>query len=86
MKQFTEQELIEFFRQKISSELGIALHEIDPEVEFINFGMDSVNAIFILQHLENFVGQELNPLLFWDYPTIARFSKHIMTLVKSSHS
>lgn len=80
MNPFTEQELIEFFRNKISSELGIPIDEINTDIEFINFGMDSVNAIFILQHLENFVGQELNPLLFWDYPTIARFSKHIMSL------
>ncbi len=80
MKPFTEAELIEFFRKKIATELGIPLEEIATDVEFINFGMDSVNAIFILQHLENFIGQELNPLLFWDYPTINRFSKHIMSL------
>lgn len=80
MNTFTENELIEFFRKKIADELGIALEEITTDVEFINFGMDSVNAIFILQHLENFIGQELNPLLFWDHPTIDRFSKHIMSL------
>lgn len=84
MKPFTEKELIEFFRNKISAELGIPLEEIDIDIEFINFGMDSVNAIFILQHIENFIGAEINPLIMWDYPTIATFSRHIVTTLEKN--
>ncbi len=77
MNRFTEDELVKFFKIKISEELGISVDEIDPAVEFINFGLDSVKAIFILQHLEHFVGEELNPLLFWDYPTIQSMAAHL---------
>jgi hypothetical protein len=46
MNTFTETELIDFFRKKIASELGIALEEVEVDLEFINFGLDSVNAHF----------------------------------------
>jgi acyl carrier protein len=82
MNRFTEAELVNFFKIKISEELGIGVDEIDPTVEFINFGLDSVKAIFILQHLEHFVGEELNPLLFWDYPTIQSMAAHLAQQLK----
>ncbi|MBL7859801.1 MAG: acyl carrier protein [Cyclobacteriaceae bacterium] len=82
MNHFTETELVNFFKLKISEELGIGVDEIDPAVEFINFGLDSVKAIFILQHLEHFVGEELNPLLFWDYPTIQSMAAHLTQQLK----
>lgn len=84
MNTFTETELVDFFRKKISDELGIDLDEIDVDVEFINFGLDSVNAIFILQHIEKFIGADLNPLLLWDYPTIESFSRYIVSTLKKN--
>lgn len=77
MKTFTEQELINFFRLKVAEETKIPLEEIDPSIEFVNFGIDSIGAIFLLQHIEKYVGFELNPLLFWTYPTISSFSHHL---------
>ncbi|MBK8291748.1 MAG: acyl carrier protein [Flammeovirgaceae bacterium] len=84
MNTFTETELIDFFRKKIASELGIALEEVEVDLEFINFGLDSVNAIFILQHIEKFIGADLNPLLLWDYPTIESFSRYIVSTLKKN--
>lgn len=77
MGPITEDQLIQFFKTKIAEELRIPLDEIDPTIEFINFGMDSVNSIFVLQHLEKITGIELNPLLFWEYPTIESFSRYL---------
>lgn len=77
MNSFTESELTDFLRTIIANELGIEKAEIKTDIEFLNFGLDSVRAIFILAHLEKFVGTELNPLLLWDHPTIASFSKHV---------
>lgn len=88
MNTFTEASLIDFFRTRISEELGIDKNEVEPTIEFINFGLDSVNAIFILQHIEKYIGAELNPLLLWDYPTIESFSKYIVETFnkpKSAH-
>jgi len=82
MNTFTEAELSNFIRNKIAVELGIPEEEIDLNIEFINFGMDSVNSIFILQQIEKFTGAELNPLLFWDYPTIESLSRYIVTTIK----
>lgn len=84
MNTFTEAELSNFIRNKIAVELGIPEEEIDLTIEFINFGMDSVNSIFILQHIEKFIGTDLNPLLFWDYPTIESFSSYIVATYRKN--
>lgn len=84
MNTFTEAELSNFIRNKIAVELGIPEEEIDLTIEFINFGMDSVNSIFILQHIEKFIGVDLNPLLFWDYPTIESLSRYIVTTFRKN--
>lgn len=84
MNTFTVAELSNFIRNKIAVELGIPEEEIDLNIEFINFGMDSVNSIFILQHIEKFIGTDLNPLLFWDYPTIESFSRYIVTTFRKN--
>jgi len=84
MNTFTKAELIDFIRNKISEELGIDKNEIEPTIEFINFGLDSVSAIFVLQHIEKFIDAELNPLLLWDYPTIESFSDYLVTHFKKN--
>lgn len=79
MNSFTEAELAQFFQKTIADELSVSIEEIKTDVEFLNFGLDSIRAIFILQHLEKFTGLELNPLLLWDHPTIESFSKYLVS-------
>ena len=79
MANYSENEIIEFLKKRIAQEQGLPIHEIDINTEFINLGLDSIKAIFILQDLEKLLGIELNPILMWDYPTIASFSKYIAT-------
>ena len=78
MNKFTEAELTEFFRKTMAEELSLSKEDIATDIELINFGLDSFRAIFVLQHLEKFIGIELNPLLLWDHPTIESFSKYIV--------
>jgi acyl carrier protein len=44
------------------------------------FGLDSINSVYILQQLEDFLNLELSPLLFWDYPTIKSLSIYLYQL------
>ncbi len=48
--------------------------EINVDSDFPNLGMDSLAAMFVLDELEQTLQMEINPLLFWEHPTIRSFS------------
>lgn len=54
----------------IAEETGIAVAEISGTDTFFNLGLDSVSCIFLMDKLEKKLQVELNPIHFWDYPSI----------------
>lgn len=66
-----------FIKLLISKEINTSIEEIDSEEYFSSFGIDSMRAVALLDEMEKETGLELNPLIFWDYPTIASLSEHI---------
>jgi acyl carrier protein len=86
MKQITKNDLIEFLKDKISAECEVPRESIDNHTEFINFNMDSVKAVYIMDQLEKFMGIELSPLYFWDNPTIDSLSTFLVEKVMNVRS
>jgi acyl carrier protein len=66
----TREELISIIKKLISEETGIAVHEIQDTDSFFNLGLDSVSCIFLMDKLEKKIQLDLNPIHFWDYPTL----------------
>jgi len=64
---------------EISKETSISIPELHDHENFINFGLDSVNCIFLLDRLEKVFKLELNPVWFWDYPTIDTMAQKIFS-------
>lgn len=81
----TENELIGFLINRIANEQGLSTDEINIHTEFINFGIDSIKAISILDDLEKFADIEINPIYLWDYPTIASISNAVASLQQSKN-
>jgi polyketide synthase PksN len=79
MKNHSKSEIIEFFRLQVSRECSIPLEEVNIDDKFIDFGMDSLRAVFIMDKLEKFIDAELSPLYFWDHPTISSLTEFICT-------
>ena len=71
---WTTTELIVLFQQEISAELSIPQNDVDEHESFLSLGLDSVTAIFVLERMEKHLSITLNPIWFWDYPTIESFS------------
>ncbi len=67
----TREETIAILKKLISDETGISNDEIKETDTFFNLGLDSVSCIFLMDKLEKNLQIELNPIHFWDYPTIA---------------
>jgi len=61
----------------IADELKIAVGAIDKRKSFVYYGIDSVTAIRLTDHLEVWLGRQLSPNVAWDYPAIEALAQHL---------
>ena len=61
----------------IVHELRIDRSSVDPSETFLNYGMDSVQAMTMVGDIEAKLGLRLPPTLAWDYPDIETLSAHL---------
>jgi acyl carrier protein len=76
----TQEQVTARIKAEISRETGLAISEIDDGATFYSLGLDSVSSVYILDKLEKQLNVEMNPLFFWDYPTVGLFAEYITTL------
>ncbi len=80
MRMKTRAEILQLIKATIASETGISIEEIDETSTFFDLGLNSISAVYLLEVLENKLSIEMNPLFFWDYPTVAQFADYLTTL------
>lgn len=78
MKNITKPDIVDFLKKQVALECGVPFDKVDTRVEFVEFRMDSLKAVYIMDRLEKFLGKELSPLYFWDHPTIDSLSEFIV--------
>ncbi|MGH2353691.1 MAG: acyl carrier protein, partial [Chloroflexota bacterium] len=50
---------------------------IDPTKGFLEMGMDSLLALQFRNHLESTLGEPLNPVALYDFPTVDALASHL---------
>jgi len=78
----TKAEILQTLKKEIASETGLDVSDIADTATFFDLGLNSISAVFILDVLEKKLKVEMNPLFFWDYPTVGSFADYITTLLK----
>lgn len=73
-------EILNALKAEIARETGLAISGIDENASFYALGLDSISSVFILDELEKTLKIEMNPMFFWDYPTVNLLADHITTL------
>jgi len=79
----TRPELITILKSVIADETGIAVAEIADTDTFFNLGLDSVSCIFLMDKVEKILKVELNPLYFFDYPSLDTYADFLLENVIS---
>lgn len=69
--------LIHWLIFQLADRLELDPQHIDPDREFIDYGLNSVEAVSLSGDLENFLDRRLSPTLLWDYPTISALARHL---------
>jgi acyl carrier protein len=77
----TREELIRLLKDEISHETKIPASEIKSEESFYSLGLDSISCVFVLDELSKKLNLDLNPILFWDFPTVDLLASHIISLL-----
>lgn len=57
--------------------LDLSADEIDPTVNFDEYGLDSALAISLTGDLEDWLGAKIKPTLLYNYTTIQTLSENI---------
>lgn len=65
---------------EIASETGIPLSEIEDSATFFDLGLNSISAVYMLDVLEKKLSIDMNPLFFWDYPTVELLADYLTSL------
>lgn len=73
----TEAEIKTWLKFKLAQVLELASEQIDLDRDFIEYELDSVEAINISGELETFLAQRLSPTLLWDYPNINALAAYL---------
>ena len=66
----TEQQLRQWFVQKVSEESGLEQSVIHDSEPFSRYGLSSMQAVTITGDLERMLGRRIPPTLLWENPTI----------------
>lgn len=71
------QDIVQIIKESIASEIDLKISSIAENEEFFNLGVNSMQAIFILEKLESALQISLDPILLWDYPTVNTLASYI---------
>ena len=70
-------EIETWLRENIANRLGVTPQAIDVQQPFINYGLDSVEAVRLTADLEDWLDCRLSPTLAYDYPNIATLAHYL---------
>lgn len=62
---------------RLAACLDAAIDEIDPDVPFDSYGLDSAEAVGLSGELEDWLQRRVSSTLLYDYPTIAALAEHL---------
>jgi acyl carrier protein len=76
----TKEQIIEILKGEIARESGLPLEDIHDEADFFSLGLDSISCIYVLDRVEKKINIEMNPIFFFDFPTVHLLAGFLATL------
>lgn len=73
----TEELIQNWLITQLAKYLDVDPDEIDSSQPFADYGLDSSVAISLTVALGEWVGDEFQPMLFWEYPSIDALSQYL---------
>ncbi|MEM7119284.1 MAG: beta-ketoacyl synthase N-terminal-like domain-containing protein, partial [Chloroflexota bacterium] len=74
---FKQSHITSWLIGNIAAQLNVPISQISIREPFVNYGLDSVQAVALAGDLETYLGRDLSPTLIWDYPNITALADHL---------
>jgi acyl-CoA synthetase (AMP-forming)/AMP-acid ligase II/acyl carrier protein len=74
---FTAERIQGWLVEQMAARLRLPPGEIDPAQPMAHYGLDSALAVSLINDLGGWLGMELEPMVFWEYPSIEQLSSHL---------
>ena len=66
--------------------LRVRPEDIDVQAPFAQYGLDSLTAVYLVGHLEEWLDRDLPVGLAWDFPNIEALAKYLAESDATVHS
>ncbi|MCP5245533.1 MAG: acyl carrier protein [Burkholderiales bacterium] len=73
----TYQSILQWISIRLAELVKINVDQIDPQLPFDRYGLDSLSAVTLIGELGDWLQLELDPSIVYDYPTIEQLSKYV---------
>jgi acyl-CoA synthetase (AMP-forming)/AMP-acid ligase II/acyl carrier protein len=73
----TIREIVDWLVLHIAKRARMDAHAVDLHAPFVQFGLNSLEAIGLSGELEQWLGRSLSPTLIYDYPSIDALARHL---------
>lgn len=78
----TEQQIRERLVREVADASSLSPDRIDSREPFATYGLGSLEAVYLVGKLEDWLGIALDATLLWDHPTIESLAKHLATVTR----
>ena len=78
------EDIQDWLASQIAEQLGVESDEIDIQVPFDSYGLDSVQTMSIANLGKQYFGLQLSPLVIWNYPNIESLSRYLAEELQTS--
>ncbi len=82
----TQEQISKWIKSYLADILELESEKIDENYEFERFGINSSAAVSLVGDLEEWLGFELSPSLFFEFNTIAQVSAHLANMVQQENT
>lgn len=72
--------LADWMRREIAALLEVAADRVPLDLAFDRFGLDSVAVVKLSANLTEHLRKEIDPVLFYEHPTILQLSEQLVRL------
>ncbi|MBH8577220.1 acyl carrier protein [Nostocaceae cyanobacterium CENA369] len=82
----TQQQISQWIKIYLAEILEVEPEQVDENYEFERFGLNSSAAVSLVGDLEEWLGFELSPSLFFEFNTIAQVSTYLAEMAQEENT
>lgn len=82
----TQQQISQWIKTYLADILEVEPEQVDENYEFERFGLNSSAAVSLVGDLEEWLGFELSPSLFFEFNTIAQVSTYLAEMAQEENT